>query len=215
MHFKTTLLATTAALSLGTAASAASLTATNLGDGAAAYALVDTGAGAELTPNLSFDAAIVSGDIGSVQRSPYDFSGSAGVTGYQGLKYFAVGPSHSASPATLTISGRKADTLNLLWGSIDGYNSIEFFAGGSSLGVISNGDITPSSTEGAGVGASYVSIFSDMAFDSVVFTSTSNAFEFGNVGVATVPLPAGVVLLGTALGGLGVARRRKAKKAAV
>ena len=203
MNLKVALLTTTAA----------TLTAVNLGDGQDAYDLVDTSAGTDLTPNLSFDAAIVAGNIGSVQRSPYDFSGDAGVNGFADLSYFAVGPSHDASPATLTISGTAAYALNLLWGSIDGYNSIEFFSGVASLGVVSNTDIAPSSTEGAGVGASYVRIISDMEFDSVVFTSTSNAFEFANVSVSEVPLPAGILLLGTALGGLGIARNRKAKKA--
>jgi hypothetical protein len=183
---------------------------TNLGDGQAAYDLVDTSAGTVLQTGVSFDAFKRTGSVG-VSRSPYDFSGSAGVTGFQDLEYFSIGPNNTPSPATMTIAGG-ANQLNFLWGSIDGYNGIELYSGGvlgTLLDTITNADIDPSSTENAGTGASYVSIFSADAFDTVVFTSSSNAFELANVTVSAVPLPAGVLMMGTALAGFGVMRRRK------
>ncbi|MEP2473676.1 MULTISPECIES: VPLPA-CTERM sorting domain-containing protein [Rhodobacterales] len=65
--------------------------------------------------------------------------------------------------------------------------------------------------------------FTELAGDFVSFTGTSFTFTVGNdndnvgkadfalagIEIAPIPLPAGILLLGTALGGLGIARRRK------
>ncbi|MCZ0813035.1 MAG: VPLPA-CTERM sorting domain-containing protein [Pseudomonadota bacterium] len=196
-----------AGFALMSAVSVQAATVTNLGDGQDAYDLVDTSAGTDLAAGLTFDAMTRTGSVG-VSRSPYDNSGSAGVAGFENLSYFSVGPDNEPSPATLTITGG-ANTLNFLWGSIDGYNSIALYDGGSLLDTISNTDISPSSSESAGVGASYVSIFSNARFDRAEFRSTSNAFEVANISVSAIPLPAGALLMLTALGGLGVASRRR------
>lgn len=196
-----------AGFALMSAVTVQAATVTNLGDGQDAYNLVDPSAGTDLAAGLSFDANIRTGSVG-VSRSPYDFSGSAGVTGFEQLSYFSVGPNNTPSPATLDISGG-ANTLSFLWGSIDGYNSIALYDGATLLDTILNTDISPSSSESAGAGASYVSIFSNAQFDRAVFTSTSNAFEVANISVSAIPLPAGALLMLTALGGLGVASRRR------
>lgn len=212
---KTLSLAFAALLALAVPASAATLTVTNLGDGQAAYDLVDPFNGTALQSGVSFDAAIVANNVGGVYRSPYDNSGSASVPGWQQLSYFAVGPANLPSPATLLIAGG-ADMLKFLWGSIDGYNGLEFFSGATSLGVVTNADIAPASTEPAGKGASYVTISSDMDFDRVMFISSRNAFEVANITVflddqppgGVVPVPAAGLLLIGAMGGLALMRRR-------
>jgi len=196
-----------AGFALMSAVAVQAATVTNLGDGQDAYNLVDTSAGTDLAAGLTFDADIRTGSIG-VSRSPYDDSGSAGVVGFEQLSYFSVGPDNQPSPATLTITGG-ANTLNFLWGSIDGYNSIALYDGATLLDTIENTDISPSSSEPSGRGASYVSIFSNTQFDTAVFRSTSNAFEVANISVSAIPLPAGALLMLTAIGGLGVASRRR------
>ncbi|MBG6178689.1 hypothetical protein IWQ55_006555, partial [Labrenzia sp. EL_208] len=49
----------------------------------------------------------------------------------------------------------------------------------------------------------------NVAFQKIVLTSGSNAFEFANLKTTPVPIPAGALLLVTAVGGLALVRRRK------
>lgn len=55
-------------------------------------------------------------------------------------------------------------------------------------------------------------MFSDIlggVFDGIRFSSKDYSMEFANLTVAPIPLPAGGVLLLTAVGGLAIAQRRR------
>ena len=97
------------------------------------------------------------------------------------------------------------NTLSLVWGSPDSYNKIYLYNNGSQVGTIS-GDVIGSSSL-----SYFVTLTSSLDFNRVEFWSDRPAFEFSNVQVATVPIPAGVSLLAATLGVLGLfamARRR-------
>ena len=132
--------------------------------------------------------------------------------------YFSVGAvdgdgDGAPSPVTLTL-GAPVDSFTMLWGSIDDYNTIEFFSGATSLMAFTG---TTSSTcfMLGGSAANYERVallrfgdFGESGMDSVKFSSSQAAFEFA---LAPVPLPASALMLFGALGGLGfVSRRGKA-----
>ncbi len=106
--------------------------------------------------------------------------------------------------------------FGLLWGSVDSYNSVDFYDGANLLASFSGLDVTAAANGDQGAsGTYYVNINSDQAFNRVVARSTSYAFEFDNVSFNTgpvsneVPAPATLALLGLGLAGVGFARRRK------
>lgn len=100
--------------------------------------------------------------------------------------------------------GIDATALSFVWGSPDDYNT---------LTLLDDGDVVFSyaypTTIGSNIPDSLFTV-SGVLFDEVVFASGTPAFEFANLSVAAVPLPAAGVLLLGALGALGIARRRKA-----
>jgi len=201
-----------ATMTMATAASAATITATNLGDGVDAYLLagdLTAGTTVNVATPYTIDAQVRTGNADDLYRSPYDFSGDAGVLNFEGLSYFAVGPDNLPNPATLAFGGA-ADAIEMHWGSIDSFNGMTFLMDGVVVGSLDHSDIAPSYSEPTGLGASYILIESSMKFNSVLFDSGStSAFEFANVSVALVPLPAGMLLLLTGVAGLGVASRRR------
>jgi hypothetical protein len=93
-----------------------------------------------------------------------------------------------------------ADTyyLGLLWGSIDTYNSLDFYDGATLVGTVTGSQVTatPNGNQGAN-GTRYVNIFSDVVFDKVVARSEqAYAFEFDNVAVPEpTTMIAGALLL--------------------
>jgi len=108
--------------------------------------------------------------------------------------------------ATFTFAGEQ-DGLSLIWGSPDDYNDLTITLTGGGAPVSING----ADVQGpVGELASLV-IIKDVLFSSVLFESSTNAFEFANLTPSPVPLPAGVFLMGTAIAGFGVMRRRKKK----
>jgi hypothetical protein len=102
--------------------------------------------------------------------------------------------------------------FGLLWGSVDNYNSLEFWDGTTHVGTLTGTDVWAGANGDQGAdGTFYVNVKSDLAFDRVVARSTGYAFELDNVAYNTtspIPEPATLALFGTILFSLGLARRR-------
>lgn len=102
--------------------------------------------------------------------------------------------------------------FGLLWGSVDNYNSLEFWDDATLVGTLTGTDVWAGANGDQGAnGTFYVNVNSDLAFDRVVARSTGYAFELDNVAYNTaspVPEPATLALLASALLGFGLIRRR-------
>jgi len=116
---------------------------------------------------------------------------------------------------TMTFSNQQM-YLGILWGSVDTYNTLTFYENGTSVGSISGTDVLGSAADGnqGPSGTAYVNINSSLNFNSVVATSTTNAFEFDNVAYnasnVIVPEPSTFVVAALgALGMIGYGWRRK------
>lgn len=106
--------------------------------------------------------------------------------------------------------------VSFVWGTPDYYNRVEFLWGDivvDSLQLNASYDLSPALRR---TGAA-LAVFSDIAggvFDGMRMSSPRISFEFANLTtsppIAPIPLPAGGALLLTALGGLAIARKRKA-----
>lgn len=110
--------------------------------------------------------------------------------------------------------------LSLYIGSLDNYNSIEFWSGGvggTSVGTWSGLDYAPANgDQGAGVtNRRFYFDFGGSTVDTVVFKSTSNSFEFDNIAVSAVPEPGVWALMIAGFGMMGAALRRRRSVAGV
>ena len=75
-------------------------------------------------------------------------------------------------------------SFGFYWGSIDTYNTISFYDGKTLVASYTGGTlpftVSPFGDQGAPGSNQYVT-FSNLLFDSVVFQSTTNSFEFDNI----------------------------------
>jgi hypothetical protein len=178
-----------------------------------------------LTIYSAGDAGPVSGSVPNVYAAPdlsggnglgFGPSGSAQANGVDGTTYITAGQAGSVTLQFPTLE----TYLGILWGSVDGYNSLSFYNGATLIGTVTGGDVLTSPNGDQGVnGTAYVNISATggSAFDRVVATSGLNAFEFDdvsfNVPISTfaadpAPEPMGLALFGIGLLGLAFVRRR-------
>lgn len=111
--------------------------------------------------------------------------------------------------------------FGLLWGSVDPYNTLEFFSGATSVGSVTGSTVQAGANGDQGVnGTYYVNIVSDLMFDKVIASSTQYAFELDNVSYNptnpnSVPEPIALGLLGIGLLGIGAIKRRRSAASSV
>ncbi|MBK1662268.1 Npun_F0296 family exosortase-dependent surface protein [Paracraurococcus ruber] len=183
-----------------------------------------------ITVQIGGDAAIVQGSVGGRYAAPslsggngagFGPGGTAQGDGANGTAYLTTGSTGTDSGSAITLLLPSAmQYFGLLWGSVDGYNTLSFFKGNSLVGAVTGGDVAPLPNGDQGPqGTRYVNITSSTAFDRVVATSSSYAFEFDNVAFnlnpVGVPEPGTLALVAAGLLGLGAARRaRRAQRPA-
>ncbi len=130
--------------------------------------------------------------------------------------------------ATLSFTGEHT-YIGFLWGSVDLGNTLNFYNGTNLVGTITGGQIMAGAVGNRGVnGTEYVNITSSQAFTSVVAESFYdpgyNSFEIDNLAYystpvtspsvpgdppTSVPEPSSMLVLGTALLGLGTMLSRR------
>jgi len=109
---------------------------------------------------------------------------------------------------SLTITlGAAAHYFGINWGSVDDYNTITFkdFQGNTIESF--NG----ANLSGDGKTAQYANFTTPFGIRSIVLTSLHNSFEFDDLKVASVPLPAALPLFGAALAAIGAGKMRRRK----
>jgi len=147
----------------------------------------------------------VTGSVSGVRRSPWDT-----VAGLGNSPYTSVSKDSSAT----YLLGSLMNTLTFMWGSVDTYNEIKFFNGANEVdSVVGQQVLNIPAPEGSGFAV--VSILTDVMFDKIQFLSyDKNAFEYANIQVSAVPLPAALPLYGAGMALMGFLGWRKRKAAA-
>lgn len=156
--------------------------------------------GALYTPNALPDAAI-----------PFDLANSFLTVG----QWLATGPTNTnngGGSATVSLAAG-VSYVSFLWGSPDSYNTLKVNLSDSSFSTFTAGPLglVPSGNQNYANYVNFTPLTSGVFISSLVFSSTSNAFEASNFSVTNpVPEPETYALMLAGLAAMGmVVRRRK------
>jgi hypothetical protein len=181
-----------------------------------------TNAASGITVSLFGNAATVTGSASGLYAAPF-LSGNNGAgfgpggsmqaNGLDTTRYLSTGSAGAVRGARVEIAlPTAASYFGLLWGSVDAYNTLAFYDGATLVGSLTGSAVTPQATGNQGAqGTFYVNILSDIAFNRVIATSSSYAFELDNIAFSAanpIPAPAALGLFAMGLIGLLVAARR-------
>lgn len=166
--------------------------------------------------SFSFPGQTVQGNLDGAYAAPYISNSNGALFGDMTVNGQDATPYLSAGNAAVVLMLPNLEKyFGVLWGSVDAYNTLEFFSGMTSVGTITGTDVSASANGDQGAnGTYYVNINSDVSFDKVVASSSRFAFEFDNVAyhteALTVPEPVSMALLSLGLIGVGFTRRKPA-----
>jgi voltage-gated potassium channel Kch len=149
---------------------------------------------------------------GSVVNFSVD-GGTAAPAGDSSFYYTVAYPQQTGTGTFNASPGASYNYFGLYWGSIDDYNTLNFFSGGNLIASITGSNVIAAGTalgdQTAPGSNRYVNFLFDTSFDRIDFSTTQYAFESDNHAFASVPEPATLGLFGLGLLGAGMARRRK------
>jgi hypothetical protein len=131
------------------------------------------------------------------------FTAASGVysgttTGVAAAPFTASGPDNSnylaAEPkGSVTVSfNSQQKYFGLLWGSVDNYNSLNFYNNGTLVETLTGSAISANANGNQTASGSYIvnlDFNGTASFNSVVATSSTPAFEFDSIAYAATPVP--------------------------
>jgi hypothetical protein len=132
--------------------------------------------------------------------------------------FLTVGPT-DGTPITIMLA-TPANYFGFFAGSLDDYNMVQFFMNGVMVDAFSGTDINSvafPNTGANGSGNAYINYFPNALYNSIVYSSSANAFEtdnhaFGLASLNGVPEPTSTALLGLGAIALLVGQRRRVRK---
>ncbi len=128
--------------------------------------------------------------------------------------FFSVGASEGQFGPAIFDLGGPVNYFGFLWGSVDVHNEVDLYNDGELVFSFTGNGFVPNNGDQSQ--SIYVDIFGGNGefFDEIRFSTGSIAFEIDNAGYGTVPVPAALPLMASALGLFGLSRRKN-KAAAV
>jgi hypothetical protein len=169
------------------------------------------------TYQIGGNAKVASGNLSNVYAAP-----ATSVTTEDTTNYLAAFPTMGevGLGAGSLFGFGLAKAVTFYWGSIDSFNTLDFYSGDTLLGSVfgQQASAWPNGDQDSGVTNRTVSISSDKAFDKLVFRTGQNAFEADSFKfTAAVPEPAtwGMMILGFGAIGMAMRSSRRRQGAAV